>query len=427
MPVKNRIQFRRGTSAQWSGTVDVLSFGEIGYDYEQKNVKVGNGTDVWDDLPWLPVVGVSGHIINPIVVGGVSGIFFDTSVDDIDRIPGQLTWDVNHNTMALGLTETLQTFVGEDIFYRVQNDTDSTIYKGQPVYASGATGGGGRITVAKYIGNGSIPEQRYIGIATEDIANGAIGFVTHFGYIKKFNTTTGNTSVNVNGETWSLGDILFPDPNTAGGLTKVQPKDGIFAAMIIGTGNNGELFVRRSNPGHLNDLHDVSTTGVVDNNFLVYNSGTELWEPTSNLYYVDGKLGIGQPAPTYQLEVDGSFSAATKSFKIRHPYSRKFNTLEYGSLESPYHGVRLTGKGEMKKGECVVKLPGYMKHLVKEEDISIQITNYKHGKTLYVDKIDLEKNCFTIKGDRIKTLKGLEFFWSFTAIRKDVDPLIVEK
>ena len=73
MPVKNRIQFRRGTSAQWSGTADVLSFGEIGYDYEQKNVKVGNGTDVWDDLPWLPVVGVSGHIINPIVVGGVSG------------------------------------------------------------------------------------------------------------------------------------------------------------------------------------------------------------------------------------------------------------------------------------------------------------------------------------------------------------------
>ena len=65
-----------------------------------------------------------------------------------------------------------------------------------------------------------------------------------------------------------------------------------------------------------------------------------------------------------------------------------------------------------------------MKKLVREEDISIQITNYKHHKTLYVDDIDLAKNTFTVKGHRCKTLGELEFFWSFTAVRKDVPELI---
>ena len=68
-----------------------------------------------------------------------------------------------------------------------------------------------------------------------------------------------------------------------------------------------------------------------------------------------------------------------------------------------------------------------MKKLVKEEDINIQITNYKHAKTLYVEDIDLEKNCFVVKGHRCKTLGQLEFFWTFTAVRKDVPDLIVEK
>jgi hypothetical protein len=68
-----------------------------------------------------------------------------------------------------------------------------------------------------------------------------------------------------------------------------------------------------------------------------------------------------------------------------------------------------------------------MKKLVREEDITIQITNYKHHKTLYVDDIDLSKNQIIIKGHRCKTLGELEFFWSFTAIRKDVPELVVEK
>jgi hypothetical protein len=127
-----------------------------------------------------------------------------------------------------------------------------------------------------------------------------------------------------------------------------------------------------------------------------------------------------------KLEVDGSFSATTKSFVIKHP-SKPDMKLQYGSLESPYHGIRLTGKDCIKNGICTVVLPDYIKDLVNEQDINFQITNYKHHKTLYVDKIDLKNNQITIKGYRCKSLGILEFFWTFTAVRKDVEPLVVEK
>ena len=102
-------------------------------------------------------------------------------------------------------------------------------------------------------------------------------------------------------------------------------------------------------------------------------------------------------------------------------------SLRYGSLESPYHGVRLTGQDLVVNGICVVKLPDYIYKLVKSENVNIQITNIKHGKVLWVDNVDVENNQFTVKtkqGFFDKT--DYEFYWTFTATRKDVDDLQVE-
>jgi len=140
-----------------------------------------------------------------------------------------------------------------------------------------------------------------------------------------------------------------------------------------------------------------------------------------------GNIGIGTSSPTYKLQVNGNFGATTKSFKIDHP-SKSGYSLEYGSLESPYHGVRLTGRGKVIKGVGVVSLPDYLKDLIHDDDtLNIQITNIKHGKTIYVEQIDLNNDRFIVKADRSKTLGELEFFWSLTGTRKDVEDLVVEK
>jgi hypothetical protein len=102
--------------------------------------------------------------------------------------------------------------------------------------------------------------------------------------------------------------------------------------------------------------------------------------------------------------------------------------LQYGSLESPYHGVRLTGSGSVKSGDSVmVPLPDYIFSLVHQEGVNIQLTNYQHNKTLFVDDIDVSNNTFTVKCEKKLFDKGeYKFFWSFTAMRKDIPPLQVE-
>ena len=135
-----------------------------------------------------------------------------------------------------------------------------------------------------------------------------------------------------------------------------------------------------------------------------------------------GNIGINCTTPSYKLHVNGSFAATCKSFVINHP-TKCGHMLRYGSLESPYHGVRLTGKSCTVCGSTEVQLPDYIHALVHEEDVNVQITNYKHGHVMWVDDVDVDNNKFTVKTE-IEDVK--EFYWSFTAVRKDVDRLQTE-
>ena len=124
----------------------------------------------------------------------------------------------------------------------------------------------------------------------------------------------------------------------------------------------------------------------------------------------------------------GAFSATTKSFRIPHP-TKLEHDLIYGSLESPYHGVRLTGKGKTKGNRAEIFLPDYIKSLIDEETVNIQLTVIKCAKILYIENIIIDDNKFTVKYDKpwYEKCKDIEFYWDFTAERKDVPKLIVEE
>ncbi len=55
-----RIQVRRGTSTQWTNSNPVLHSGEFGYETNTGKLKIGNGTDAWDDLSYLQGSGGGG-------------------------------------------------------------------------------------------------------------------------------------------------------------------------------------------------------------------------------------------------------------------------------------------------------------------------------------------------------------------------------
>jgi len=226
---------------------------------------------------------VADTVVSP--TGELSYLYFDTTVGDVDQVAGQLNWNSEAGSLDLGLTSDLTIHLGQSVLFRVKNSTGSTITKGEAVYASGVLGGGQIIQVAPFVADESIDEVRFIGLMTDDLANGEDGFVNHFGHIKNVDLRTSNTVLNPNAETWNIGDILFVDDTSPCGLTKVQPKDDIYVSFVVADGQNGELFVRITDPGHINDLHDVDTSGLVDNNFLVWNSGNEVWEPSTTLTF----------------------------------------------------------------------------------------------------------------------------------------------
>jgi hypothetical protein len=129
-------------------------------------------------------------------------------------------------------------------------------------------------------------------------------------------------------------------------------------------------------------------------------------------------------ASTGDVTVAGAFYAATKSFLIPHP-SKPGMKLRYGSLESPYHGVRLTGQASVINGYCRVTLPDYIRDLVKDDGSQVQLTNIQHGKVLWVQEINIAEGTFDVMCET--TDRELKFFWSFTAVRKDVPAMIVEE
>jgi hypothetical protein len=211
-------------------------------------------------------------IINNNFTQPVDSLFFNVGVptDNVDT--AKMRWDSNLATVVLGLNDNVPNELGFKNFWLVKNQTGSTIAKGSLVYANGTLGASGRITVAKFIANGSIDAKYLLGITAHDLSNGEDGYVISFGKIRKVNT-----------DTFAAGAILYPSPTVAGVWTDVEPVapniDLPIGFCINSHVNNGTIAIRVASGYKLNELHDVSITSPVDRASLYYRSG--LWRDTT--------------------------------------------------------------------------------------------------------------------------------------------------
>ena len=230
--------------------------------------------------------------------------------------------------------------------------------------------------------------------------------------------STGDLLVYGIGTQWSNSRTLTGNYGISGSL---NVQSGVYG-NLIGTATTAS-YVSPSGNAFVQGGNSFGSTAVIGTNDT-HSLHIETSGSTRIAVTPDGKVGVNTISPSYNLEVNGTFAANTKSFKIDHPTKEGYKLI-YGSLESPYHGIRLTGKGTAVKGYAKVVLPEYIYKLVRHNDINIQVTNIRHSRVLYVDEVNVSENYFVVAYDKqmFDGDKTFDFYWDFTAERQDIDKL----
>lgn len=228
-----------------------------------------------------------------------------TDYIDLPEIGPHLTrerrvqWNRDDGTMDVGLYGGSVLQVGQEIHYYAKNTSGATITNGTPVMFTGAVGASGKLTFGKAVADGSALADYMMGVATQDIANNAFGYVTSFGLVRGFDTT--GTPY---GEVWADGDLLYFDPATPGTWTNVQPAApsiGIAVGVVVNaaSGGAGSIFVRMHVDAALSKLQDVFISGgtPANNDILIYDTADSRWESRAPVAARDA-LGLGTGTPT---------------------------------------------------------------------------------------------------------------------------------
>lgn len=123
-------------------------------------------------------------------------------------------------------------------------------------------------------------------------------------------------------------------------------------------------------------------------------------------------LSVGDITGTGDINIEGTLSAAVKSFDIQHP-TQKNKRLIYGVLEGPEHAVYVRGEST----EDTIKLPKEWTGLVDKNTISVHLTPIGTADVHYYK--GYSRNSIKIGGPTVK-----HYYYFIQATRKDVKPLI---
>ena len=149
---------------------------------------------------------------------------------------GQLYWDAANVAPSVPLNANVTLQMGQEMYIRARNNTGAQINDGQVVYVNDAQGNNPTIALAN---SDSVNTSIVVGVATENIAINATGFVTTFGIVNGFNTSTFND-----------GDALYL--NTVSGQLSntipTPPHNVVKVGIALNNTNNGKIFVQPSAP-----------------------------------------------------------------------------------------------------------------------------------------------------------------------------------
>lgn len=244
----------------------------------------------------------------------------------------RVAWNTLDDTLNIGHADGVVQQVGQETYMRVINNTGVTIPNGSTVGFVGVNGLL-RIEVAPYIADGSAPNLYFIGVLTQALDDGEVGFATIYGPVSGIDTT--GTPF---GETWSIGDLLWASPATAGGLTNVKPTapDNVIsvAAVLNVDATDGQIMVRPFVSEDKFYGEFTNTTGMTpaaaDTAYEMEWDNVEIAKGVTIAGANDTEVTVAE-AGLYQFDVRVQFTAGNSNIKSAWVWYRLNGTTDYAN------------------------------------------------------------------------------------------------
>lgn len=190
------------------------------------------------------------------------------TISDASAPERAIKWNDGEGTLEVGLKGgNIKLPVGQEEITLCYNGTGGTLTKGTVVYISGAQGQ--RPSISKASASSESTSSKTFGIVSENIANGAEGFVTTFGVVSNVNTSA-----------FTEGSALYLS-TTAGEIVstpQTPPNHTVFIGYCLKSNqSSGRIFVKVQNGYELQELHNVLITNPTTGQSIKYDSATGLW------------------------------------------------------------------------------------------------------------------------------------------------------
>ena len=168
--------------------------------------------------------------------------------------PGRLWYDTNQKSFAYYNDVTNNVIhIGQETQLKVYNNTGSTITRGAPVYITSTSSGFTYPLIALAKADNQVTGTP-IGLANQDIPTATAGYITIAGLV----------SANTGG--FTVGDVLYVSPYSAGQLMNTVPPTGYAVKIgIVAYSNtpNGTIYVSQSN-AYVNSAQIVGPVAIAN-------------------------------------------------------------------------------------------------------------------------------------------------------------------
>jgi hypothetical protein len=269
-------------------------------------------------------------------------------------------WVYEGSTHTSHIQTTLESAPATSLSFSVV--AGETLYKGQAVYISGASGGNPQVSKAD---NTVTAKSRVVGLMEDNTASGAVGRVRRAGALTSVDTRVSNTNLVKTDEHWVAGDLLFAD--TGGILTNVRPTSGrsVKAAYSLSgesatdvlmaypmenpvwsTAASGENIIDRL--GDLVGVNKLSIRGYTNTEVAYINSlglasfnGTnELNNITMNNNYITGLMsGSSGGSVVNKSYVDAAASNYNATYDAKNNYNATYDAKADSNYNATYDAL----------------------------------------------------------------------------------------